>query len=103
MTTVTKRQASSPGWPQIVKDKNFARDGTAAAEGGNANMALCCRAPPLADSIERLCRSRQSGEWLSLRREAAEVERPDSSEVGESIEEDLFAAINAVSILAFRD
>ena len=50
-------------------------------------MALCRRAPPLADSIERLrCRSRQSGERLSLRREAAEVERPDSSEVGESIE-----------------
>ena len=45
-------------------------------------MALCRRAPPLADSVERLCQSRQSEERLSLRREAAEVERPDSSELG---------------------
>ena len=45
-------------------------------------MALCRRALPLADSVERLCQSRQSEERLSLRREAAEVERPDSSELG---------------------
>ena len=40
--------------------------------------------------------SRQSGERLSLRREAAEVERPDSSEVGESIENELM--LTAASI-----
>ena len=46
-------------------------------------MALCRRAPSLADSVGRFrCRSRQSGERLSLRMEAAEVERLESSEVG---------------------
>ena len=34
VSTFTKRQANSPDWPQkIIKDKNFARDGAAAAEG----------------------------------------------------------------------